>query len=340
MRKHIPGMKILLSSVGMLILILDTKTALHGAVEGISLCIQTVIPSLFPFFLLSILLTDALAGISIPGLRWLNPMLRIRPGSEGILLTGLLGGYPSGAQSIATSCQAGQLSASEGNRMLSFCVNAGPAFIFGMGIQLLGSSELCWLSWIIHIASALLTARLTPGSFTGIADTPKKPKRSMASALKQAIWSMASVCGWVILFRVLLCFAQRWFLWAFSPFLQQIFCGLLEMTNGCLGLQAFPISQKFALFSLFLGFGGICVLMQVSSLLDGTALSVKHYVWGKLCQGCVAFLICQIVSCFLWEIPSVRLWLTPLACLAALMIYRYLPEKLQKSSSISPEYGV
>ena len=39
------------AALGMLVLILDSKTALAGAREGIDLCIRTVIPSLFPFFL-------------------------------------------------------------------------------------------------------------------------------------------------------------------------------------------------------------------------------------------------------------------------------------------------
>ena len=40
------------ASMGMLVLILDGKTALEGARQGIELCLRTVVPSLFPFFLL------------------------------------------------------------------------------------------------------------------------------------------------------------------------------------------------------------------------------------------------------------------------------------------------
>ena len=41
-------------SLGMLALILDGRTAIEGARQGIGLCLRTVIPSLFPFFVLSI----------------------------------------------------------------------------------------------------------------------------------------------------------------------------------------------------------------------------------------------------------------------------------------------
>ena len=44
------------AGAAMLMLILDGRTALTGAAEGIDLCIRTVIPALFPFFVLSPLL--------------------------------------------------------------------------------------------------------------------------------------------------------------------------------------------------------------------------------------------------------------------------------------------
>ena len=49
---------IILPACGMMMLILDSQTAMHGAAEGIVLCINSVVPSLFPFFVLSILLTN------------------------------------------------------------------------------------------------------------------------------------------------------------------------------------------------------------------------------------------------------------------------------------------
>ena len=54
------------AGIGMLILILDSRTALEGASAGIQLCIQTLIPALYPFFVLSIVFTGALAGVSFP----------------------------------------------------------------------------------------------------------------------------------------------------------------------------------------------------------------------------------------------------------------------------------
>ena len=54
----------LAAALAMLALILDSATSFEGASDGISLCIRTVIPSLFPFFVLSSMLTGNLYGLS------------------------------------------------------------------------------------------------------------------------------------------------------------------------------------------------------------------------------------------------------------------------------------
>ena len=79
--------KLFLLCAGLLILILDASTAIKGVREGIDLCIRTVIPALFPFFVLSPMLTGAVTGVRIPALRFLG----CPEGAESIYLIGLLG---------------------------------------------------------------------------------------------------------------------------------------------------------------------------------------------------------------------------------------------------------
>ena len=89
------------AAAGMLLLILDARTGFQGAAEGIRLCISSVIPSLFPFFVLSMVLTGAIAGSTWRGLRPLGRLCGLPKGAESLLVVGLMGGYPVGAQSIA-----------------------------------------------------------------------------------------------------------------------------------------------------------------------------------------------------------------------------------------------
>ncbi len=282
--------------LGMLLLILDTKTALSGAAEGISLCLQTVIPSLFPFFILSSMVTAGLSGLQLRFLAPLGRLMRMPAGCEALWLVGLIGGYPVGARSIAEENRNDHLSNENSCRMLAFCSNAGPAFIFGIGDRLFSNPLTCWLVWAIHIVSSVLVAVLTPGGDNQPPDYGENASLSIADAIHCAIKTMALVCGWVLIFRVTIAFCQRWFLWALPNWASILILGMLELTNGSCALYAIEEeSLRFVFFILFLGFGGICVAMQTFSICKG--LGTGMYLPGKLTQSLISGLLAGMLIC-------------------------------------------
>lgn len=284
------------SALAMLVLILDGKTALLGAQQGVQLCLQTVVPSLFPFFFLSNLLTSSLAGVPSRALRPLGKLFGVPEGTEPLLLAGLLGGYPAGAQSVAQSFRAGQISRQEGERLLAFCNQPGPAFLFGMVAFLFPRKWMVWLLWAIVLLSALVTARFlgdTPGE--AIALPAKKPTPALAAALR----ATGTVCGWVVIFRVILAFLSRWALWLVPVEGQALLSGLLELTNGCLLLGNVPdMRLRFVLAVVLLTFGGLCVGLQTLSLLEG--LSPRSYLLGKLLQTAIALSLALAAAWGIW----------------------------------------
>lgn len=277
-----------LSATGILLLILDGKTAVSGASEGLQLCIRSVIPSLFPFFVLSNLLTGTLLGQDISVFRPLGRLFRIPAGAESLLLTGFLGGYPVGAQCIAASWRSGQLSRQDAERMLAFCNNAGPSFLFGIIAPIL-STRTAWLLWGIHVFSTLFVSLTIPAAPQRIS-LKHSQQISITDSLKRALITMSTVCGWVILFRVCIQFLSRWVLWILPPNWSVFFIGLLELANGCLSLTQLPEDlSRILLCAAILGLGGICVTMQTLSVTEG--LGTHYYFPGKLMQSAVSVLL-------------------------------------------------
>lgn len=334
---HRPIHTPIVTSIAMLVLILDSSTALSGAKSGIEICLQSVIPSLFPFFVLSILLTSSLTGRSLPILRPLAIFSGIPQGSESIFLTGLLGGYPVGAQAVSTAHRMGALTDSEATRMIVFCNNPGPAFIFGMTIFLLPSPGYAWLLWLIQILSALFTALILPGRSNRRITLPPSNPPTIPQALTASLKIMASVCGWVVMFRVLLAFLLRWLFWLLPEWLQALFTGLLELANGCFTLMNVEnIGLRFLLCAGMLSFGGLCVLQQTLSV--SGQVNMRLYLPGKILQSAIAVilaLLCQnwMPVCSRLDIP------TPIFALLAVVFALFLGLR-QKSSSIPAEAGV
>lgn len=290
------------ASAAMLVLILDGKTALAGASEGIGICLNILIPSLFPFFLLSILLTGALRGQDIPVLRPVAKLCRIPKGAESLLAIGILGGYPVGAQNVALAYQTGLLSNMQAARMITFCNNAGPAFIFGVLGCMFSSKAVPWLLWIIHIAGALFSGILLPGGQDCKTALPPCSNMRLPDALAKAVRTTGLVCGWVIIMRMTLSFLQRWFLWLLPMPLQVAASALLELAGGCMQLEYIQNEGlRFILASAFLSLGGVCITLQTASVTEG--ISMHLYFPGKMLQ-CAVSVLLSCIAQFLFPVAS------------------------------------
>ncbi len=282
----------LLSSTAMVFLLLDTQTAVDGAREGISLCLRSVIPSLFPFIVLSSMLRTVLAGkvssLFCPVMR----LCRLPKGSEGLFLLGCVSGYPVGAQCVAQAYRDGQLSREDGLRMLSVCNNAGPAFIFGIAGTLFTKNAVPWLLWLIQVLSSILAGVLLPGKCADRCILEERSPISLPQALTQSIRVLGGVCGWVILFRILIALLAQWAFPYLSPSLHLLTTGVLELTNGCLSLSSLENEGiRFLHCSFFLAFGGLCVTMQTAFV--SHPLGISLYFPGKLLQACIATGLCE-----------------------------------------------
>ena len=103
--------------------------------------------------------------------------------------------------------------------MLAYCSNVGPAFIFGILPASFGGVKPAWAIWAIQLFS-IWTAALVFAPPWEEAPPPQKPQVSFG--MEQAVGAMLKICGWVILFRVLIGFLACWFLWGVSPVLQTL----------------------------------------------------------------------------------------------------------------------
>ncbi|MBR2888808.1 MAG: hypothetical protein IKC09_00860 [Oscillospiraceae bacterium] len=329
---------VLAAAAALCILILDAKTALAGAGAGLELCIRSVIPALFPFLVICGYLTGNLPRI--PFLGWLGRFCRIPAGSEGLLITGLLGGYPVGAAAVTQAWRDRRLTRDTARRMLGFCSNAGPAFLFGMLSQVFRNTKALWVLWGIHILSAVITARLLPGDTDKAFHTGPGNPVSLPDSLSRAVGTMGRICGWVILFRILLEFLERWTGWFFPKPVLVFLGGLTELANGCVSLSLLDSpGLRFLFASVFLAFGGLCVGMQTLSVTGplGTGL----YFPGKILQACISFYLAVILQNPLFP-PDQRVSVPLIFLLAAgiPILWARIPVFRKKSSSNLASLGV
>lgn len=139
-------------------LVLFSQTNLIAAKNGLVLWATAVVPSLFPFFVA----TEMLSYTNIVSClgKLLNPIMRPLFGIPGegafAFLMGLISGYPVGAKIVSNFMEQGICTKEEAERMLAFTNNSGPLFIIGtVGITLFGNSKVGVLLFVTHILACI-----------------------------------------------------------------------------------------------------------------------------------------------------------------------------------------
>lgn len=139
-------------------LVLFSQTNLIAAKNGLILWATAVIPSLFPFFVATEMLSYTNV-VSFLG-KWLSPIMIPLFGVPGegafAFIMGLISGYPVGAKIVSNFMEQEICTKEEAERMLAFTNNSGPLFIIGtVGITLFGNTVIGILLFITHILACI-----------------------------------------------------------------------------------------------------------------------------------------------------------------------------------------
>ena len=159
-------------------LVIFSKSNLTAAKNGLTLWATCVVPSLFPFFVITNLLSHTKV-VSFTGKlldKFMRPLFNV-PGIGGfVFVMGLISGYPVGAKVVSDFRQEGLVTKDEGERMLAFTNNSGPLFIISsVGISLFGDTTTGLLLLCTHIL-ACITVGIILGKFSKKSDEEFRAK--------------------------------------------------------------------------------------------------------------------------------------------------------------------
>ncbi len=159
-------------------LVIFSKSNLTAAKNGLTLWATCVVPSLFPFFVITNLLSHTKV-VSFTGKlldKFMRPLFNV-PGIGGFaFVMGLISGYPVGAKVVSDFRQEGLVTKDEGERMLAFTNNSGPLFIISsVGISLFGDTTTGLLLLCTHVL-ACITVGIILGKFSKKSDEEFRAK--------------------------------------------------------------------------------------------------------------------------------------------------------------------
>ena len=274
------------------ILFIFAKECKDGAVDGILMCMGVLVPSLFPFMILSSFMAENnISEILSPVF---TPVSKLLTGLEGIcfipVMLSIAGGYPVGARAISALKNKGLISDREAAQLALICCGAGPGFLVTfVGLTLLGSKEagiILLVSQIISILTLCVISRI--GFRNKKAEVSPKPLSSpptsisdaFVGAVYSAVKSCAGMCGYVVLMSAVCNVITSGL--GLKGVLGQFAVSTLEITTGVYNLE----NTNLTIISGLVGFGGVCVHLQIFRELKGIRFSkALFYIYRLLSAG-------------------------------------------------------
>lgn len=312
------ALSILISVFFILLLLTDPVNSKTLVLSGLSNWYGKMIPSLFPFMVLSGVLlrtglSRTLSGILYPVFGFL---FRLSPDCVYVIIMGFLCGFPMGANIVSESLSLHKISEREGKLLLSFCNNIGPAyflsfvsiccpygpifltftlmylvpFLYGLFLRYTHYRDIPFYS-SKNIVKA--KDRVNNGSPSAFGKSNTFLGTALQESLEKAISSILTLGGCMVIFTVIQLPLYNTYYKIPVPYLY-LLKGLLEITSGVTAIQSLP-SLYGIVYMLFLPLGGLCCFYQTYTMIKDTSLSMSSYLFHKINQTFITIILYHIL---------------------------------------------
>lgn len=303
----------------MALLLFFSNDCVSFASNGLLIWFQKMIPSLFPFMIISGFMIRS--GLSYKMGIFLQPVLgiifRLPSQMLYVIFMGFLCGFPMGAKLIADMLENKQITLKDGQFLLAFCNNIGPLYLLGYVLPLFHwnpSLKLFFLMYGIPVFYGLCLRYFSP--YTPEISISKESSKSCESkdypsflyqSLINAIEQITLLGGCMIFFNCLQIFPSMLDSYItyssdnvlHNNFIQGVLRSLLEIGGGLSYFSSFDSSFHFSsqLISLMLlTFGGLSCIFQTYLIIQKTNLKITDYIKHKLIQILLIFFVYIIIE--------------------------------------------
>lgn len=298
----------------------------EGVRNGLKLCTDVLIPSIFPALLATVLVVES-GGATWLGrkLSKLSKKMFSLPGeAASALLLSLLGGYPAGAKAVVGLYESGAITKRQAQRMTLFCFSAGPAFLIGVIGNLTGNP---WSGVILLIANSVSVMLI--GVILGlvfdkdrsgeIAAEMKRKERIEKVPLSQALVvsvhksasSMLSICLFVIVFSILRAMLSRS---GAEKLIEDMLLSLSMSENAAKALltaflevsagSVLAVKAGLVFTGFFIGFGGLAVHAQVWAIAQKIEINKGLFFVTRIAQGAFTAAMTAVLLLFMPAVES------------------------------------
>ena len=265
--------------------------------KGLETCFLTIIPSLFPFMVVSEILCEC-GALDVIGRIFGKPFKRILGLSEkstAAVLSGLVFGFPIGTRALTSLYDKKEISQEELTYAIGFCGIPSFGFIVNvMGITLFSNKGFGLFMYAEAIFSALISGIVFSGrrshGYQFVAPTPTKEKRVseiITDSISSATGAIITLCAYVVFFSCIVgCVSDT----LLTKPMGAVIGAVLELSSGILAGAETGGLIGIALCGFTIGWSGFSVHCQTVALVSDRVTGYAKYLMQKLFQGALCAL--------------------------------------------------
>lgn len=293
-------------------LLVRSETAEEAALRALKMCTTVIVPSLFPYMVISSMLVRTGAAGQMG--KWLarptRGIFRLPGCSGGALLLGALCGFPVGAKTACELYENNTIKKRECERLIAIANNTGPSFVIEVvGAHFWGSRGMGLVIYTAQILSAVLlgwfTSRteMAPDESNQLTAAHCDIMQCFASSVSHSARSVVSVCGFIVFFAVITALSDQLLGDLRMSAITPILGAFLEFSTGASAAADLGGVPGAFLTGFAVGWSGVSVFAQCSAFTSQHGISLRLAVICKTVQGCMTGLAAAVYYAF-WFNPS------------------------------------
>lgn len=267
-------------------LLVFPKEASDGIKAGLSLIGSDILPSLFPFIVISAYVCEnkLIHKLALFFDKFTKRIFKTNGYGIIAFILGVIGGYPVGAKIIHDYYLTGKLTQNEAERLFYWCINPSPAFtVTAVGLLMMGNINIGGVIYISCILSSLtigIFCRFLSDDTTAKKmdfSVPQKADASFVKALSSGTEAMLGICGWVLIFSA---FSYVVSALPLNESIKLFIKSISEVTTGC--STAIESRLPVEVVTAVIGFGGFAVICQISSFAFSCNVKLSRLVCSRV----------------------------------------------------------
>lgn len=300
MKKYSNLIIVFLSFVTLILILLNKTLVSKTVITSFGIWFNTLVPSMFPMFILSDILISYNFTDYIPKkiVNFISKIFNISNNAVLIIFLSMISGFPTNAINVKNALDNKLISKKESEHLLLFNHFANPLFVLStIGTFYLNNTKYGIIILVSHVLSNIVIGILfRKRNNYSIDNYISKNCKSqsfgnvISDSINKSINSLLMISGTVTLFLILSTLIINIF--NLNGYLSILLQGILEMTMSIASLSITNISDiiKVVAATMIISFGGLSIHLQVYSSLDDE-IRYKNYFIGRILQTFISGII-------------------------------------------------